>query len=327
MTHKKVLITGIAGFIGYHTAKLFVKNGYEVIGIDNLNDYYDIKLKFDRINDLGINDKLISFNEKKISTKFKSLSFIKLDITDNINLRVLFEKEKFDFVIHLAAQAGVRNSIENPNEYISSNINGFIQILENVRRYPVKHLIYASSSSVYGQSDKNIFSINDRTDEPVSLYAATKKSNELMAYSYSHLFKIKCTGLRFFTVYGPWGRPDMAPILFANAISQSKTIQIFNYGNLYRDFTYIDDIVKGIFKIIDKKHIRDKQDKLYKLFNIGASHPIKLMDFIDLIEKNLGAHAKKEFLPMQDGDVYKTFADVTNLKNEIDYVPTTNLES
>ena len=175
MTHKKVLITGIAGFIGYHTAKLFVKNGYEVIGIDNLNDYYDIKLKFDRINDLGINDKLISFNEKKISTKFKSLSFIKLDITDNINLRVLFEKEKFDFVIHLAAQAGVRNSIENPNEYISSNINGFIQILENVRRYPVKHLIYASSSSVYGQSDKNIFSINDRTDEPVSLYAATKK--------------------------------------------------------------------------------------------------------------------------------------------------------
>ena len=326
MEMKKILVTGVAGFIGFHTVVKLVKLGFDVVGIDNINDYYPMTLKFDRLKELGIDSDFIRYNKKVKSNKNEHFEFLRLDITDEHHLLELFRTEKFEGVIHLAAQAGVRYSLDNPNAYIESNIKGFLNILEATRNFPVEHLVYASSSSVYGQNKEQPFSVEHRVDKPISLYAATKKSNELMAYSYSHLFDIPMTGLRFFTVYGPWGRPDMAPMLFANAMHKNEAIKVFNNGNLERDFTYIDDIVDGIIKVIIHIPTKNKQGLKYKLFNIGNSKPIKLMDFINTLEKAFDKKAEKIMLPMQDGDVYSTYADVTDLKNSTGYQPTTSLK-
>jgi len=322
----KILVTGAAGFIGYHTCLRLVKQGHNVYGIDNINDYYDPKLKFDRLNELGIQSGSISKNKKVKSFKYKNFVFQHVDIIDNCQLLDLFRTEKFGYVVHLAAQAGVRYSLENPDAYIDSNIKGFLNILEASRHFPVNHLVYASSSSVYGLNKHQPFSIEDRVDEPVSLYAATKKSNELMAHSYSHLFDIPITGLRFFTVYGPWGRPDMAPMLFAKAMHKNESINVFNNGNLERDFTFIDDIVDGVIKVLSHIPIKNNQGLRYKIFNIGNSKPIKLMDFIYNLEKAFNKSVKKIMLPMQDGDVYSTYADVTDLKKITGYKPRTTLK-
>ena len=299
-----------------------VKLGFDVIGIDNINDYYPMTLKFDRLKELGIDSDFIRYNKKVQSNKNEQFEFLRLDITDEHNLLELFRTEKIDNVIHLAAQAGVRYSLDNPNAYIESNIKGFLNILEATRHFPVDHLVYASSSSVYGHNKEQPFSIKHRTDKPISLYAATKKSNELMAYSYSNLFNIPVTGLRFFTVYGPWGRPDMAPMLFAHAMQKNEAIKVFNNGNLERDFTYIDDIVDGIIKVVSHIPKKNKEGIKYNLFNIGNSKPIKLMDFINTLEKAFDKNVEKIMLPMQDGDVYSTYADVTDLKNITNYQPT-----
>ena len=317
----KFLVTGSAGFIGFHLTKRLLDEGNEVIGIDNINNYYDINLKYTRLSELGIDRNDITYNKVSFSNKYEKHKFVKINLENKNEVFNLFDKYKFDIVINLAAQAGVRYSIENPDAYIQSNIIGFFNILEACRNHPVKHFIYASSSSVYGMNSKVPFSVNDRTDEPVSLYAATKKSNELMAFTYSHLYNIKTTGLRFFTVYGPWGRPDMAPILFAKAIMEEKPIKVFNNGNLERDFTYIDDIVEGIMLIIDSK-----KDTLYSLYNIGNSKPINLMDFINILETELGKKAKKEFVDMQSGDVYKTWANISELEEKFNYYPQTTLD-
>lgn len=333
----KILITGTAGFIGFHLAKRLLELGNSVVGIDNINDYYEVDLKYARLAESGISiDKIIdSENHPEFvpittgiiqSTKYPGYRFAKIDITDSEKLTQLFETEKFDIVCNLAAQAGVRYSLENPQAYISSNLVGFGNILEACRHFTIKHLVYASSSSVYGNSRKMPLSVDDRVDNPVSLYAATKKSNELMAHTYSHLFGIQTTGLRFFTVYGPWGRPDMAPILFANAIIKGKPIKVFNNGNLERDFTYIDDIVEGVVRVIDKS-FENKPENPYAIYNIGNGNPIKLMDFIETMENSLGKKAIKEYLPMQPGDVYKTFADVTQLKEKFGYCPSTKLNA
>ncbi len=330
----KILITGTAGFIGYHLTKNLLERGHSVVGIDNINDYYEVKLKYDRLNDCGISQKAEIWHTAVQSTKFPNYSFIRLNLQDNEELNKIFEAAKFDIVCNLAAQAGVRYSIENPQAYISSNIDGFANILEACRHNNIKHLVYASSSSVYGNSNKMPLSVNDVTDNPISLYAATKKSNELMAHTYSHLFKFRTTGLRFFTVYGPWGRPDMAPILFANAITNNETIKVFNNGNLERDFTYIDDIVEGIINVIDSPDRKNQlsedpnqhQTANYSIYNIGNGNPIKLMDFIDILETALNKKAKKEFLPMQPGDVLKTFADIEALKHDFGFAPKTTLK-
>lgn len=321
----KILVTGAAGFIGYHVSKKLVETGHEVVGLDNLNNYYDPKLKLARLSQMGI-----SIDEIKDSSYLKSYSyigyrFIKMDIAQKAVLMDLFRDERFDKIIHLAAQAGVRYSLENPDVYIKSNIEGFLNILEACRHYPVKHLTYASSSSVYGNNKKIPFSVEDEVDHPVSLYAATKKSNELMAHTYSHLFKIPTTGLRFFTVYGPWGRPDMAPSLFADAITNNRPIKVFNNGNMERDFTYIDDIVEGVVRVSDCPP-KDKEIP-YDLHNIGNSKPIQLMDFIATLEKHLDTKAAKVFMPMQPGDVQKTFADIDSLRKAVGYVPKTDLDS
>ncbi|SHG23229.1 NAD-dependent epimerase [Dysgonomonas macrotermitis] len=321
----KLLITGTAGFIGYVlTRKLLELNtNIEIIGLDNINDYYDVRLKYGRLHQLGINGKDIEHGKKASSSIFPNLSFVKLDLEDKTNLDKLFSDEKFDIVCNLAAQAGVRYSIENPYAYINSNIVGFLNILEACRHNPVKHLVYASSSSVYGMNEKVPFSEEDKVDSPVSLYAASKKSNELMAHAYSNLYKIPTTGLRFFTVYGPWGRPDMAPFLFTKAIANGDEIKIFNNGNMLRDFTYIDDIVDGIIKVLT--HI-PQQDIPYKIYNIGNSTPVKLMDFINEIEVALNKEAKKVFLPMQPGDVYQTYADTSQLENDVNFKPNTSIK-
>ena len=316
----KVLVTGAAGFIGFHLSKCLLKGGYEVVGIDNINDYYDVNLKYARLNELGIARKEAGvFYELSKSSLFENFKFTRLNLEDKENLFSLFKNEGFDIVCNLAAQAGVRYSIENPDVYIQSNIVGFLNILEASKEFSIKHLIYASSSSVYGANKKIPFEEKDSVDKPVSLYAATKKSNELMAHTYSHLYKIKTTGLRFFTVYGPWGRPDMAPMLFANAITNNRSIKVFNYGKMKRDFTYVDDIVDGINKIIVKGI--DKNEELYKIYNIGNNRPIKLLDFITEIETNIGKISKKEMLPIQPGDVEKTWADVEQLRNDFNYEP------
>jgi UDP-glucuronate 4-epimerase len=322
----RILITGAAGFIGFHLSKYLVENGHEVLGLDNINNYYDPKLKYDRLTELGIDSSEAQLDNTVCkSAKFNNFSFIRLNLEDRENLPNVFERFKFDKVMNLAAQAGVRYSIENPNVYIDSNIVGFLNLLECCRNYKIKHLIYASSSSVYGQNDKIPFSVSDNVDHPISLYAATKKSNELMAHTYSHLFGIKTTGLRFFTVYGPWGRPDMAMFLFTDAIVKGKPIKVFNNGDLERDFTYIDDIVEGIMKIINSK--KDISTANYSLYNIGNSKPIKLMDFIQEIEKQLGLKSKKEMYPMQPGDVNRTWADIDTLKEDFDYNPNTPVET
>ena len=315
----KILVTGAAGFIGFHLCKLLLDEGFDVIGLDNINDYYDPNLKFDRLKLLGVS-KLNANKYNKIS-KIDKFKFIRLNLEEKEHLSRLFINEKIDIVCNLAAQAGVRYSLSNPDTYIESNIVGFLNILECCRYNKIKHLIYASSSSVYG-SNKNLpFSVKDNVDNPISLYAATKKSNELMAHTYSHLFDIPTTGLRFFTVYGPWGRPDMALFLFTKAIIENKNINVYNYGKMQRDFTYIDDIVNGIYKIIT-----GKKRKKYNVYNIGNNKTVELMDFISCIEKKLGKTAKKNMLPIQPGDVSKTWANVDELINDYDYHPSTLVE-
>lgn len=327
----KILITGTAGFIGYHLAKKLLKQGNTVIGIDNINDYYDTKLKYARLAETGISQDAEQWHTPIQSENFPNYTFIRMNLEDQAELNRLFKNENFDAVCNLAAQAGVRYSIENPHAYINSNIVGFMNILEACRNNNIQHLVYASSSSVYGNSDKMPLSVNDVVDNPISLYAATKKSNELMAHTYSHLFNLPTTGLRFFTVYGPWGRPDMAPILFADAITKGEPIKVFNNGNLERDFTFIDDIVEGVTRVIENKksNLKSKgqlQNTPYAIHNIGNGTPEKLMDFIETIENAIGNKAEKQMLPMQPGDVYKTFADVTSLKDEFNYSPNTSLK-
>ncbi len=310
----KVLVTGIAGFIGFHLGKRLLYEGFEVVGYDNLNDYYDVQLKLDRLKELQIEKKgdyWISHNSK--------LKFVQDDLVNKELILNLFQAEQFDYVVHLAAQAGVRYSLSEPQKYIDSNITGFLNILECCRNFPIKHLVFASSSSVYGLNTKIPFSEVDRTDSPISIYAASKKANELMAHTYSHLFKIPATGLRFFTVYGPWGRPDMAMHIFTDAILMNKTIKVYNNGNMSRDFTYIDDIVESILRITVKPN--SQKSLPYQLFNIGNNHPAKLGDFISEIENATGKKAIKEFLPIQPGDVEETFADVESLNKCIQYVP------
>lgn len=308
---KTYLVTGAAGFIGMHLSKKLLEMGCKVIGYDNLNDYYDVTLKNSRLN---------------ILNKYENFTFHKADLTDKEYLAKLFAENKINVVINLAAQAGVRYSIENPDAYIQSNIVGFLNILEMCRHHQVDHLLYASSSSVYGANKKIPFSTEDRVDNPVSLYAATKKSNELMAHTYSHLYKIPTTGLRFFTVYGPYGRPDMAYFSFTKAIMEGKPIKVFNNGDMYRDFTYIDDIIDGVTKLIENSAALKNKELPYKIYNIGNNKPVKLIDFIQAIEHALGKKAIKEFYPMQPGDVYQTYADVSDLINDVGFKPDTSIQ-
>jgi len=315
----KILVTGAAGFIGFHVSKKLIDLGFDVYGIDNLNAYYDVRLKLDRLKELGIDtqSELFMRQQEVKSGSNESFRFSQMDLVDEHRLDHLFLKEKFDAVINLAAQAGVRYSIENPKAYIQANVVGFMNILEACRSNQIKHLIYASSSSVYGNQQKVPFSEKDRVDHPISLYAATKKSNELMAHVYSHLYGLKTTGLRFFTVYGPWGRPDMAPFLFTKAILSETPIKVFNNGDLMRDFTYIEDIVKGIIEVL----ITDKIQENYNIYNIGNNTPVKLLDFIQAVEGACNKKAQLDFYPMQDGDVYQTFADIEDLKAVTGYIP------
>jgi len=322
LMQKKILVTGAAGFIGFHLAQKLCENNWDVIGLDNLNNYYDVNLKKDRLN---------------LLKSYKNFKFYKIDLVDKESIKILFKEEKFDYVVNLAAQAGVRYSLENPYSYIDSNISGFLNILEGCRHNPVKHLIYASSSSVYGANTKMPFSVHDNVDHPVSLYAATKKANELMAHAYSNLYKIPVTGLRFFTVYGPWGRPDMALFIFTKKIAEGKPIDVYNNGKMKRDFTYVDDIVDAVIKIVPKipepnpYWSGDNPDSassfaLYKLYNIGNNQPVELLKFIDVIEKNLGKKAIKNFMPIQPGDVPETYADVDDLIDVVGFKPTTTIE-
>ncbi len=324
----KILVTGTAGFIGFHLVENLMKNdNIKVVGIDNINDYYDINLKYARLAESGINRDEVETCETSLievqSQKYQNYKFLKLDITNLPLLEQLFEQEQVDYVVNLAAQAGVRYSLKNPHAYVQSNLVGFVNILECCRHHDIKHLVYASSSSVYGANAKIPFSEDDRVDNPVSLYAATKKSNELMAYTYSHLYDLPTTGLRFFTVYGEWGRPDMAPMLFANAISKDEPIKVFNNGDMQRDFTYVDDIVEGITRCITSlPEVQPKAD----VFNIGNSNPVDLMEFISTMETCMGKNAEKNFMPMQDGDVKRTWADTQRLENKVSYKPTTPLK-
>lgn len=307
---KKVLITGAAGFIGFHLAKRLLSLGASVCGIDNLNDYYDVSLKEARL---------------AILETEPAFTFVRGDLADEAAVTKLFENFRPDIVVNLAAQAGVRYSIDNPRSYIQSNIVGFFNILEACRHYPVEHLLYASSSSVYGNQEKTPFATTDNVDHPISLYAATKKSDELMAYTYSHLYSIPATGLRFFTVYGPWGRPDMAYFKFTNKIVRGEPIQIYNHGDMLRDFTYVDDIVRGVENMLCNPPKANEFGDRYKVYNIGNNKPEKLMDFIETLEKAIGREAKKEYLPMQPGDVYQTYADVTDLIRDFDFKPSTSI--
>ena len=329
----KILVTGSAGFIGFHLVNKLLQDGNTVVGIDNINDYYDVELKYSRLKQCGISRNAEQWHSPEQSSTFPGYKFIRMNLEDREKLNKLFEIERFDVICNLAAQAGVRYSLENPHAYISSNVVGFMNILEACRYNKIQHLVYASSSSVYGNSDKMPLSVTDAVDNPISLYAATKKSNELMAHTYSHLFNIRTTGLRFFTVYGPWGRPDMAPILFANAISNNIAIKVFNNGNLERDFTYIDDIVEGIVRVIystipgnQQPATGNQQSIPYSIYNIGNGNPVKLLDFIETMEAALEKKAIKDFLPMQPGDVYKTFADINALKNDFGYEPNTSVK-
>lgn len=335
--HSKILITGTAGFIGFHLVKRLLTENFNIFGIDNINNYYDINLKYARLAETGIlgskqinknrNEsdffKEIEFGEIINSGQYSNYRFQRADVQDKKFLFELFASEKFDYVIHLAAQAGVRYSIENPDLYIQSNIIGFFNILEACRQFPVKKLLYASSSSVYGNNSKIPFSTNDKTDEPASLYAATKKSNELMAHAYSHLYQIPTIGLRFFTVYGSWGRPDMSPILFADAITKGNVLKVFNNGEMERDFTHINDIVEGIYRIIKTDFTIQEN---YQIFNIGNGNPINLLRFIRTLENQLGQKAKLQFLPMQLGDVKKTWADISQLFECFNYKPNISID-
>ena len=333
----KILVTGTAGFIGFHQAKRLIARGDSVIGLDVINDYYDINLKFNRLEDTGIKRSL-EYGKLTQSSKHKNYQFIQLDLNDKEGMDRLFKEQKFDRVCHLAAQAGVRYSLTNPEAYIESNISGFLNILEACRHNSVGHLAYASSSSVYGANESLPFSTSDNIDHPISLYAASKKSNELMAHVYSHLFKVPTTGLRFFTVYGPWGRPDMALFIFTKAILEDKPIPVFNYGKMLRDFTYVDDIVEGITRVIDnppkgnsnwngKDPDPSTSKAPFKVYNIGNNAPVRLMSFIEAIEKKLGKTAEKEMLPLQAGDVPETYADVQDLIDDLGYKPSTDIQT
>ncbi|MCP5334896.1 MAG: NAD-dependent epimerase [Oceanospirillaceae bacterium] len=318
----KVLVTGAAGFIGFHTSRYLLERGDTVVGIDNINDYYEVSLKEARLNELK---------------PYPAFTFHKMDLADKDAIAQLFATEKFDRVINLAAQAGVRYSLENPHAYAESNLVGFLNILEGCRQQKVEHLVYASSSSVYGANETMPFSTHDNVDHPVSLYAATKKANELMAHTYSHLYQIPTTGLRFFTVYGPWGRPDMSPFLFTRAILEGKPLKVFNYGKHKRDFTYIDDIVEGIIRCLDRVPAGNSQwsglkpdpassRAPFKVYNIGNSEPVELLRYIELMEQALGKTTTKELLPLQPGDVEHTYADVTDLIKDTGYQPKTSIE-
>ena len=320
--NKTYFITGVAGFIGFHLAKRLLDEDCFVIGLDNLNDYYDVNLKKDRLN---------------IIKQYNKFKFYYADLQDKQALEKIFKENKIDIVVNLAAQAGVRYSIINPDIYIQSNIVGFLNILEMCRHNKIEHLVYASSSSVYGMNVKMPFSVHDNVDHPVSLYAATKKSNELMAHTYSHLYNLPTTGLRFFTVYGPWGRPDMALFLFTDAILNDKPIKVFNYGKMKRDFTYIDDIIEGVVRVLNNPPLsnpnwdKEKADPgtssaPYKIYNIGNNKPVELMEFIETLEKKLGKKAKKEFLPLQDGDVPETYADIDDLVKDFGFKPNTTID-
>jgi len=319
----KILITGAAGFIGFHAVKHFAEEGNRVVGIDNINNYYDVELKYTRLTETGIGREFIKTHQSVQSTEYPNYRFFKADLQDKVFIDKLFETEHFDGICHLAAQAGVRHSIDNPYAYINSNIIGFMNILEACRFYPVKHLVYASSSSVYGLNTKVPYSESDRIDSPVSLYAASKRSNELMAHAYSKLYNIPTTGVRFFTVYGPWGRPDMAPFLFMDSIINQKPIKVFNYGKLSRDFTYINDIIDGLSMIIDHAPAGEIP---YKIYNIGAGKPVQLLDFIAAIENVTGKSAIKKMVERQSGDVCQTYADTRNLEHDLNYKPGTSIQ-
>lgn len=333
----KILITGAAGFIGSSVVQRFLNDGHTVIGLDNINDYYSPSLKFGRLMQVGIAQEQIEWNKLTQSSNCPLYSFIRMNIEDSKSVSHLFSTEKFDLVIHLAAQPGVRYSITNPQAYIESNINGFANILEGCRQTKVSHLVFASSSSVYGLNGKVPFSEHDSIAHPVSLYAATKKSNELMAHAYAHIYGLPVTGLRFFTVYGPWGRPDMSPFLFIDGIIHNQPIKVFNNGNMWRDFTYIDDITESVVRI--SKIIptgKPEWDDVsadpafstapYQIYNVGNQHPTKLLDYISCIEETIGRKAIKEFLPMQPGDVYQTYADSSALAKATGFKPTTTLK-
>lgn len=333
----KILVTGTAGFIGFHLAKKLLERGDEVVGIDNINDYYDVNLKYGRLKELGIDQEKIEDSKPITSTIFPKHKFLKLDLSDKEAMNSLFELEQFDAVCNLAAQAGVRYSLENPHAYIDSNIVGFMNILEGCRHHNVKNLSYASSSSVYGLNKSQPFKTSDKTEHQVSVYAATKKSNEMLAHTYSHLYGIQTTGLRFFTVYGPWGRPDMAPMLFTDAILNNRPIKVFNFGKMSRDFTYIDDIVEGLIKVIDNPATEnsawDPEDPEiqsssapYRIYNIGNNAPVDLMKFIETIENSLEKTAEKNMLPIQPGDVESTYADTSELMKDFSYKPDTPLD-
>ncbi len=338
----KILITGTAGFIGFHLANALCERGDEVVGLDNINDYYDQQVKYGRLTDAGIipevsASEFIRYNQLMTSTKYPNYQFIKLDMTDRENLEILFKEQEFDGVCNLAAQAGVRYSLTNPYAYIDSNIVGFANLLENARNYDVANFSYASSSSVYGLNEVLPFTTGDSVDHPISLYAASKKSNELMAHTYSHLFGLRTTGLRFFTVYGPWGRPDMALFLFTKAALENRAIDVFNYGDMQRDFTYIDDIVEGIVRVIDNPASPDEHwsgkdinpstsSAPWTIYNIGNNAPVQLMSFIEAIEHKLGKTIEKNMLPIQPGDVPATFADVDALVKNLGYKPHTEIQ-
>lgn len=319
----KILVTGAAGFIGSATIKVLMKKGYEIIGIDNLNDYYDPELKLARLASTGIDRATLTAEGVAESDTYSGYRFMRLDLADREGIDKLFDREEIDGVINLGGQAGVRYSLVNPYAYIESNVVGFLNILENCRRHPVNHLVYASSSSVYGMRSDMPYRESDKTDTPVSLYAATKKSNELMAYAYSHLYGIPATGLRFFTVYGPWGRPDMAPYLFLHAVMEGKPIRVFNHGDMQRDFTYIDDIVEGVVRVLE--HAPDGEDP-HRVYNIGHSEPVELMDFIRTIERVSGKKAIMQMEDMQAGDVVCTYADTTRLEEDFDFHPQIGVE-
>lgn len=334
----KILVTGVAGFIGFYVCKRLLDRGDIVVGLDNINTYYDVGLKYGRLSTLGIQQELVDWYKFVESNFFENFRFIRMNLEDKQVMQMLFANEHFDKVVNLAAQAGVRYSLENPYAYVESNIDGFLNVLEGCRHYQVKHLVYASSSSVYGLNGKVPFSEKDSIAHPVSLYAATKKSNELMAHTYSHLYGIPSTGLRFFTVYGPWGRPDMSPFLFTDAMLHGRAIKVFNHGDILRDFTYIDDIVEGVLRVIDHIPVPNphwsaqapdpsSSTAPYKIYNIGNSHPVKLMDFIQAIEEVIGHPAEKVYLPMQPGDVYQTDADTTALQQELVSNPTNRLRT
>lgn len=334
----KILVTGSAGFIGFHLAKKLLERGDEVVGMDNINDYYDVNLKYGRLKELGIDREKIKKRDLVQSNVFPKHSFVQLDLSDKEGMNTLFEREQFDAVCNLAAQAGVRYSLENPHAYIESNVVGFLNILEGCRHHDVENLCYASSSSVYGLNKSQPFKTSDKTEHQVSVYAATKKSNEMLAHTYSHLYGIQTTGLRFFTVYGPWGRPDMAPMLFTDAILNDRPINVFNYGKMSRDFTYVDDIVEGVIKVIDNPATKNEQwdaedpeiqssSAPYRIYNIGNNAPVDLMEFIETIERALGKVAEKKMMPMQAGDVESTYADTSELSKRFHYKPDTSLDT